>query len=527
MAFHSILFEGVGGIERSAASGGPIAAGVASDAFVDLNLEQIFKAALHGTDEPALRRLLESPAPDVATVRYRQQVCADLEDPTLQKDLASFRDGMARVVRLANPASTAHRYQRLRWMIDAAEAYEGALTSLRDSLAAADLRSPGMRAFSDYLAAYVASTALSELLADARHAMASLGTVRYNLGIDGLRVRVMPFRDEPDYGAEIEATFERFAQGDVADRKFKFPPAYMTRVDEEIVERLGKLFPDVFGELERFGERHKGFVDATIARFGREIGFYLAYLSLIAPVRSLGLRFCYPEAAEDGDVRASDAFDLALAIKFADAGRAPVVNDFELAGPERVLVVTGPNQGGKTTFARMFGQLHYLASLGLPVPGSSARLRMFDRLFTHFDRRERMEDLTGKLEDDLLRLHVIVENATGRSIAVLNESLSSTTIEDSLFISERVLGQLIERDVLCVFVTFLDELSRLGPETVSMVATVDPDDPTIRTHRVVRRPADGLAHALALSQRYSLGYADVRRVVAQPAAQQVKERVAP
>jgi DNA mismatch repair protein MutS len=505
LAFHSILFEGDGHAEDPQAGHG-----IGAAALSDLNLDQVVAAALRGTDDPGLRALFERSAPDVATVRYRQRTCADLDDPALREGLTRFRDRMASVTRLAEPRTTAHRYQRLRWLIDAAEAYGEALRELAATLDSIHLRSPGMVAFRGYLAAYSSSAALGRLLADAGHAKASLETVRYNLAVDGLRVRVLPFRDEPDYGSEIEATFARFVQGEVESHEFRFPGAYMTRVDAEIVERVGRLFPDVFGELERFGERHDRFVDPTIARFGREIGFFLAYLALIAPLRSRGLPFCYPEVADGGDVAASRAFDLALAIKLVDAGRVPVLNDFELAGTERVLVVTGPNQGGKTTFARMFGQIHHLASLGLPVPGSAARLRLFDRLFTHFDRRERLEDLTGKLEDDLLRLHAIVENATDRSIAILNESLSSTTIQDSLFISERVLGELIRRDALCVFVTFLDELSRLGPATVSMVATVDPSDPTIRTHRVVRRPADGLAHALALSGRYSLGYADLR-----------------
>jgi DNA mismatch repair protein MutS len=71
------------------------------------------------------------------------------------------------------------------------------------------------------------------------------------------------------------------------------------------------------------------------------------------------------------EVRLDGGFDLALAAEAVSRGQPVVANDVWLHNVERVLVVTGPNQGGKTTLARMFPRLRDLGALGCPVPGTA------------------------------------------------------------------------------------------------------------------------------------------------------------
>jgi len=326
--------------------------------------------------------------------------------------------------------------------------------------------------------------------------------------IDGSAILVRRCRDEPDYAAEVTRTFRHFSAGARRSYEGRFGDlAEMNHIEAAILGRVKRLFPEPFAELESYFDRYHDYADWLIVEFDREVQFYLAYLEYIGPMRRAGLPFVQPRlATEPKLVHVENAFDVVLAAQLAARGGDVVGNDIELTGVERILVVSGPNQGGKTTFARMFGQLHYLARLGVPVPGSRAELFLCDQIFSHFEKQELGHDLRGKLEDDLLRIHEILERADAGSVVVLNEIFTSTTLQDAISLSTKVLNRIAQLDCLCVCVTFVAELASLGPQTVSMVSSMVPGDPDRRTFKLLRQPADGLAYAMTLAEKYRLTY---------------------
>jgi hypothetical protein len=340
-----------------------------------------------------------------------------------------------------------------------------------------------------------------------------LASIRYSLLIGDGVITVSDHHDEPDYGAEIRADFEKFKQGAAGDHIFKFRDfEQMNHIEAGVIDRVALLNPEIFAELDGFSARSSSFFDRTILRFDREVQFYVAYIAHTRRFTDAGLRFCYPRvSAESKEIRVADAYDLALAKILVDRKQPVVTNDFFLNGSERIIIVSGPNQGGKTTFARTFGLLHHLAAIGCPVPATDAQLFLFDRMFTHFEKEEDVHNLRGKLHDDLFRLHKTLEEATSQSIIILNEVFNSTSLKDAIFLSTKILMRIIELDALSVCVTFIDELAALSKTSVSMGSTVKPDNVAERTFKIVRRPPDGLAYAISVAEKYGLTYSRLRK----------------
>ena len=505
MIFKSILFKEREDIQKAVATGMP-------DFFIDLNLNQVIDAVTKDKELYNLKPFFYTPLQDKDAIIYRQEIMIDMEGADLFEYIQSFAQSMVDMHQLLPKEKDNYfHYEKERFFLDAAQIYCDAIISLNDNLRKAEMKSAGLLTFREYISGFIQSSRFTTLLNETQKLLSDLASVRYSVHTKELHVEVLPYHSETDYSEEVERTFEKFKQEPVNDYKIAFPgTSQMNHIEAAILKGVAQLYPDIFSNLESFYAKNQTFQDVTIATFDREIQFYISWLDYISQMKKSGLKFCYPQISPvDKNVFTNEGFDVALAHQLVKRNISVVSNDFYLKDGERIIIVTGPNQGGKTTFARTFGQLHYLAVIGCCVPGRDAKLFLFDKLFVHFEEQENIENLRSKLEEDLVRIHSILTESTPRSIIIMNEILSSTTIQDAIFLSKKIMAKINDRDALCVWVTFIEELLVLNKKTVSMVSTVVPENPAERTFKVERRPADGLAYALSIAEKYHVTYSSL------------------
>jgi hypothetical protein len=281
MVFDSIMFEQTADGTRDATLPAP-------DCFSDLNVDQIVALATTRKEEYNLTPFFYMPLHDADAVAYRHEVMQDLERADLAAAIDAFAESM-RIVRthLAQLEKRYYEQQKRRWLLDAANLYVAAVNRLVHDLNIAKPASRGLLAFHEYLAKYASAENFTALAEQTKQLESELSAIRYSIFIRGLRVEVLRYQGNPDYGAEVEATFARFEQGAVDEYSFRFGEApEMSNTEGLILEGVVHLYPDTFSKIEAFCAADKDFRDPVVVSFDREIQFYVAWLAYIAPLKS-------------------------------------------------------------------------------------------------------------------------------------------------------------------------------------------------------------------------------------------------
>ncbi len=481
--------------------------------YLDLNLDQVMDNVLcHEADEE-LRELFYHFCPDAAMVLYRQEVMRALEETKTGSAFRTFLQSMAKAGRLLQYGRQAHHpSQRDKYALDGTAVYCAAIQNLLDQTSTLPIRSQGLTGFLDAVRAYIKEARFKKLEDHALRAKNALERISYSLRVNDGILHVDFEADTADYAQALYQDFDTNARWgtEIGERQMEILPfrqVELSPLEVMIIKALMEKHPKVFQEAHEAAEETSILPVPFIGRFVKEIRFYFLYLDLMIMLRGKGHVFTYPEIAVKREVFLEGAYDLALAI-----GTDTVVpNDFILSQEEKSAVITGANQGGKTTYARSIGQIAVLTALGLPVPCQRACLPLYNAIFSQFTQAEDATVDNGKLKEELLRLRPILQGAGKNSMVILNELFSSATAQDALDMAGRTLELLAEAGAHVVCVTHIDGL-RLQ-HAVSMVAQIEKTSGQ-RMYKIIRAEPDGQAYANEIACRHHL------------TATKIKERIA-
>ncbi len=189
-----------------------------------------------------------------------------------------------------------------------------------------------------------------------------------------------------------------------------------------------------------------------------ELGFYVGCLNLAETLSRRGLPFCLPEVRPPGTgvFTAHELYDPCLALRLD----GPVTGNDVGADGIGLIVVTGANRGGKSTFLRSVGAAHLMAQCGMFVPARSFSAAAAEGVFTHFKREEDRSMTSGKLDEELARMSGIVDRLRPGSLVLCNESFMSTNEREGSDIADEIVGALTGLGVRVVLVTHLHEFAR-------------------------------------------------------------------
>lgn len=203
-----------------------------------------------------------------------------------------------------------------------------------------------------------------------------------------------------------------------------------------------------------------------------QAAFYKGAVNLRQHMLRFGLGWCLPVAGNRDELRFRELKELAMCME----QRVNAVGNTCSIDDRMLLIVTGANQGGKSTFLRSIGVAQVMMQSGLMVAAESYQSGIFPRVFTHFTRREDSAMNSGRLDDELRRMNQIVEQIaehTGEgSMVLLNESFATTTEKEGSVIAYDIIRALTEAGVKVLTVTHLLSFAqRMYDENVNRVET--------------------------------------------------------
>ncbi len=491
------------------------------DALIqDLELTTLLRAMASGDEFLAevSRKVLLTSLYDPQAIRYRQQVLADcLAQPEVIREMYAVAVG-------------ALQDKRELWWGGYGGSYQSPSSNLSGAVAhlggyVARLRQ--LRKIADDHAGRFRSGGLSTLFATLQHELDDGYFEEISYHLKQLRFRagvlVSAELDRDNSGisfvlrAPVDARRpwwkERLGIGPHSSYSFSIPPR-----DEAGSQILADLTGRGINLVANAAAQSADHIGSYFTMLRAELGFYVSCLNLADRLAAKGTPITVPEPAQPSSLTFSctDLRDTSLELQ---SGGLVVGNDVHADG-KSLVIITGANSGGKSTFLRSVGLAQLMMQCGLFVTAQSYQANAAHGIFTHFIREEDPGMTSGRLDDELRRMSAIVGQIRPHCLMLFNESFAGTNEREGSEIGHQVVRALLDAQVKVFFVThrfdFAERFRRQrAPSTLFLRAERQPDGR--RSYKLTVK--DPLPTSFGEDLYYRLGgWLDEDRAVAPAAA---------
>ena len=419
----------------------------------DLELNVLFDSMANGDEflfEVARKVILAGSSNDVETVRYRQQVLKDcLNNAEVLRSLYSVTVEAIEETRKMqwSVSSYEHPASVLYCAIEILEVLSGKLRKLRliGEEHAVRFESKAFRALFTMLQQELSDEYLATIeghLEEVKFRKGILLSAELDNHNEGANYTLRrSTKEEPGWLKRI------FGKG---PRDFTF---YIADGDQAGAEFLGDVRRRGIGRASMAIAQASEHVLGFFRMLRTEVGFYQCCLNLYDRLVAQGSKACVPEPINAGKRkhRFCGLYDVCLALQGSHCVVANTVN----ADAKDFVLVTGANQGGKSTFLRSIGVAQLMMQAGMFVAAEAFEAELCPAVFTHYKREEDAAMKSGKLDEELARMSDIAERIAPNAMILFNESFAATNEREGSEIARQVVSALLEKRIKVFYVTHL------------------------------------------------------------------------
>jgi len=528
----------------------------------DLGVDNIVRIMSDSRDEFIfIKQHLTQLCSDPEVIKFRLDILRDLVNN--EKILETFEDIMSQIEIIEGNQSPGHvgrkaestewKHRKIVWRVETLEAFSEIVLKIYNTLKnhRDNLISEGLIYLYEYLKEIAEGEdfkSLVEKLPDFKEQINRLSGVIIGVNLNNrlepieavfLDVKPKPFRDKP-------LLAKLFNLENKNSEVFGISQFHSIEKDNSTLERhlykdLEEIFAKVLTPVEKALTQYAQFKVPFILELKNDIRFFSGAVKLIKKLSQAGIKMCRPrvEKPEKRICEIDNLIEINLALELLkeemekddveeeDINLKPriVPNDIKFNSEGRIFILTGPNQGGKTTFTRSIGITQIMFQAGLFIPAGKARISPVDIVYTHFSEKEKISTEDGRLGEESRRLSWIFRNISSDSLLLMNESLSSTSPGESLYLLKDIVKALRILGCRAVFTTHLHRLAECIDEintevngkskVKSLVAEVErkPDSQAKRTYKIIPKPPEGLSFARDIAEKYGISFDRLQDII--------------